>query len=130
MPLACSDGVLDHKSYICLASKQRFLVSLTHPSIFACIYRSVSSPTTFECHAFVCATAEDALAVAAFATLASSQRDSGRMYMEMPQPRRRIAASVDSGTDYYSPSDNRDDEDRMYEYRESVVTRTDTEEVG
>lgn len=130
MPLACSDGVLDHKSYICLASKQRFLVSLTHPSIFACIYRSVSSPTTFECHAFVCATAEDALAVAAFATLASRQGESGRMYMGMPQPRRRIAASVDSGTDYYSPSDNREDEDRMYEYRESVVTRTDTEEVS
>lgn len=52
------------------------------------------------------------------------------MYVDMPQPRRRIAASLDSGTDYYSPSDNREDEDRIYEYRESVVTRTDTEEVN
>ncbi|KAF8777136.1 hypothetical protein HNY73_014055 [Argiope bruennichi] len=137
VPLACSDGVLDHKSYICLASKQRFLVSLTHPSVFACIYRSVSSPTTFECHAFVCATAEDALAVAGLATLASQQNDlpsvRRSLYLDH-QPRRRIAASVDSGTDYYTPSDvtpaPREEEDRGYgpPFRENVIIRTDTEE--
>ncbi|GFY63786.1 uncharacterized protein TNIN_285471 [Trichonephila inaurata madagascariensis] len=136
VPLACSDGVLDHKSYICLASKQRFLVSLTHPSVFACIYRSVSSPTTYECHAFVCATAEDALAVAGLATLASQQSDlpSVRRNLYLDPPRRRIAASVDSGTDYYTPSDvtsaPRDEEDRGYgpPFRENVIPRTDTEE--
>ncbi|GFU69255.1 uncharacterized protein TNCV_3285321 [Trichonephila clavipes] len=136
VPLACSDGVLDHKSYICLASKQRFLVSLTHPSVFACIYRSVSSPTTYECHAFVCATAEDALAVAGLATLASQQSDlpSVRRNLYLDPPRRRIAASVDSGTDYYTPSDvtsvPRDEEDRGYgpPFRENVTPRTDTEE--
>ncbi|GIY84023.1 uncharacterized protein CEXT_174571 [Caerostris extrusa] len=138
VPLACSDGVLDHKSYICLASKQRFLVSLTHPSVFACIYRSVSSPTTFECHAFVCATAEDALAVAGLATLASQQNDlpsvRRSLYLDPPPPRRRIAASVDSGTDYYTPSDvtpaPREEEDRAYcpPFRENGIPRTDTEE--
>ncbi|XP_042904786.1 uncharacterized protein [Parasteatoda tepidariorum] len=138
VPLACSDGVLDHKSYICLASKQRFLVSLTHPSVFACIYRSVSAPSTYECHAFVCATAEDALAVAGLATMASQQTDlldvQRQLYMNQHQTRRRIATSVDSGTDYYTPSDvtpaPREEEDRIYgpPFRENGPLRTDTEE--
>ncbi|KFM68459.1 hypothetical protein X975_11862, partial [Stegodyphus mimosarum] len=105
VPLACSDGVLDHKSYICLASKQRFLVSLTHPSVFACIYRRVSSPTTFECHAFVCATAEDALAIAGLATLASQQSDLPTIQRPLYPRHGPPTASIESGTDYYTPSD-------------------------
>lgn len=61
VPIACSEAVVDPKSYVQLASKQRFLVSLTHPSIFACLLRSVATPKLLECHAFVCATAEDAI---------------------------------------------------------------------
>ncbi|XP_023241363.1 uncharacterized protein LOC111639675 [Centruroides sculpturatus] len=61
VPIACSEAVVDPKSYVQLNSKQRFLVSLTHPSIFACLLRSVATPKLLECHAFVCATAEDAI---------------------------------------------------------------------
>ncbi|UYV61241.1 hypothetical protein LAZ67_1004019 [Cordylochernes scorpioides] len=62
VPLACSDAGLEP---VPLSNKQRFLVSLTHPSIFACVLRRVASPKSFECHAFVCASAEEALTLCA-----------------------------------------------------------------
>ncbi|KAG8184822.1 hypothetical protein JTE90_004920 [Oedothorax gibbosus] len=130
VPLACSDGVLDHKSYVCLNSRQRFLVSLTHPSVFACIYRSVSAPATYECHAFVCATAEDAISVAALATLAAQAGSEGRqLFLAAPATRRprrrRPGGSVDSGTDYYTPSDATPE---RYGSNFNGPARTDTEE--
>ncbi|XP_054707855.1 uncharacterized protein LOC129217556 [Uloborus diversus] len=129
VPLACSDGVLDPKSYVCLASKQRFLVSLTHPSVFACMYRSVARPTTFECHAFVCATAEDAVALAGLAAAAARREaERPRRRIVLGAPPRRVAPSLDSGgTSYYTPSDvTPRDED--YRSRDHLLPRTDTEE--
>ncbi|XP_076334020.1 uncharacterized protein LOC143238022 [Tachypleus tridentatus] len=63
VPLACSDAVMDRKSYVQLAKKHRFLVSLTHPSLFVCFLRGVGSLKSVECHAFVCASTEDAMTV-------------------------------------------------------------------
>lgn len=62
-PIACSEGIVDPKWYIQLGNKQRFLINLTHPSLFTCLLRRVASPKSYECHAFVCATAEDALTI-------------------------------------------------------------------
>ncbi|XP_022256971.1 uncharacterized protein LOC111089202 [Limulus polyphemus] len=63
VPLACSDAVMDKKSYVQLARKHRFLVSLTHPSLFVCFLRGVGSLKSVECHAFVCASTEDAMTI-------------------------------------------------------------------
>ncbi|XP_023243432.1 uncharacterized protein LOC111641491 [Centruroides sculpturatus] len=74
-PIACSEGIVDPKWYIQLGNKQRFLVSLTHPSLFTCLLRRVASPKSFECHAFVCATAEDALTISSLLGNVKDQRN-------------------------------------------------------
>ncbi|XP_076335517.1 uncharacterized protein LOC143238833 [Tachypleus tridentatus] len=63
VPLACSDAVVDKSNYVPLTTKHRFLVSLTHPSLFACFLHCVGSSKSVECHAFVCASAEDAMII-------------------------------------------------------------------
>ncbi|XP_022245219.1 uncharacterized protein LOC111086482 [Limulus polyphemus] len=63
VPLACSDAVVDKGNCVPLTAKHRFLVSLTHPSLFACFLHCVGSSKSVECHAFVCANAEDAMII-------------------------------------------------------------------
>ncbi|XP_013786734.1 uncharacterized protein LOC106470714 [Limulus polyphemus] len=63
VPLACSEAVVNEDQYTRLANKQRFLVSLTHPSLFTCLFRRVASPKSVECHAFLCSSAEDAMTI-------------------------------------------------------------------
>lgn len=110
VPIACSEGAVDQKSYVQLSAKQRFLVSLTHPSVFACIFRRVSSPTTFECHAFVCATAEEAITVSSLMTTIRQQCDQPNPVRRYLSPRmhhdaiRDLTGSSISATEY-TPSD-------------------------
>ncbi|XP_064459929.1 uncharacterized protein LOC135370159 [Ornithodoros turicata] len=63
VPLACSEDVVDRSWYVGLPTKRRFLVGLAHPPLFACLFRQVAAPKTWECHAFLCASAEDALLI-------------------------------------------------------------------
>lgn len=63
VPLACSEDVVDRSWYCGLPTKRRFLVGLAHPPVFACLFRQVAAPSTWECHAFLCASAEDALLI-------------------------------------------------------------------
>lgn len=63
VPLACSEAVVDDDQYTRLTNKQRFLVSLTHPSLFTCLFHRVASPKSVECHAFLCSSAEDAMTI-------------------------------------------------------------------
>uniref|UniRef100_T1JVP0 PID domain-containing protein n=1 Tax=Tetranychus urticae TaxID=32264 RepID=T1JVP0_TETUR len=62
IPLSCSTAVLKASSYTPLTtSRSRFLSSLSHPPLFLCVLRKVSSPKIFECHLFACCTIEDAI---------------------------------------------------------------------
>ncbi|XP_076344668.1 uncharacterized protein LOC143244243 isoform X1 [Tachypleus tridentatus] len=63
VPLACSDTVFEKDCYVHLAEKRRFLIGLTHPPLFACLFRRVGLPQFVECHAFVCANIEDAMII-------------------------------------------------------------------
>ncbi|XP_065287721.1 uncharacterized protein [Dermacentor albipictus] len=63
VPLACSEDVVDRSWYLGLSAKRRFLVGLAHPPVFACLFRQVAAPSTWECHGFICASAEDALMI-------------------------------------------------------------------
>lgn len=63
VPLACSEDVVDRSWYLGLSAKRRFLVGLAHPPVFACLFRQVAAPSTWECHGFICASAEDALLI-------------------------------------------------------------------
>lgn len=63
VPLACSEDVVDRSWYSGLPNKRRFLVGLAHPPVFACLFRQVAAPSTWECHGFLCASAEDALLI-------------------------------------------------------------------
>lgn len=63
VPLACSEDVVDRSWYLALSAKRRFLVGLAHPPVFACLFRQVAAPSTWECHGFICASAEDALLI-------------------------------------------------------------------
>ncbi|XP_022254031.1 uncharacterized protein LOC111088381 [Limulus polyphemus] len=63
VPLACSDTVFEKDCYVQLTEKRRFLMGLTHPPLFACLFRRVGSPQFVECHAFVCFNIEDAMII-------------------------------------------------------------------
>ncbi|KAI1292262.1 hypothetical protein HDE_07503 [Halotydeus destructor] len=61
VPLACNEAVLDRSTFIKLLPKQHFLTSLSHPPLFVCVHRSVSTPKVLECHMFMCSSIEDAI---------------------------------------------------------------------
>jgi len=61
IPLSCSSAIFKERSFTRLTMKQKFLINLTHPPLFLCVLRKVSSPKVFECHLFACNSIEDVI---------------------------------------------------------------------
>ena len=64
-----------------------------HPPIFACVMRRTGVPKQLECHGFVCASAEDAIIVAANlyqALLETMKKQKARKQQRMQQQRQQL----------------------------------------
>ncbi len=122
VPLSCSDAVLNQNSFIPLSSKQRFLVGLPHPPLFACILQKVSNPQELECHLFVCASSEDAISLCAL--LSDTQKHCSKIgALELPLPGQmgnysykspsRLSRSTNNGHIRHFMNDTQSDSSRV-----------------
>ena len=89
-----------------------------HPPIFACVMRRTGVPKQLECHGFVCASAEDAIIVAANlyqALLETMKKQKARKQQRMQQQRQQLQRQRQQEREEEEEEDEEGEEDDAYD---------------